>query len=99
MIRLKLALLVLIASLSAGCKAEESPQVRENNQHDRMMAEYQEQKAQYEAMRGSKVLNSQQSLMVFRDKANGVTCWSRFDYGHTLSCLPDWMFKSQEKAQ
>lgn len=94
MIRLKLTLLVLVASLSAGCQAEDSPAGG-----DQMMDQYRRQQAQYEAMPGSKVLASKQALTVFRDKANGVTCWSLFDYPHSLSCLPDWMLKSQEKAQ
>lgn len=94
MIRLKLTLLVLIASVSAGCQAEDSAAAG-----DRMMTEYKEQLAQYEAMQGSKVHASRQALSVFRDKVNGVTCWSRFDRDNTPSCLPDWMLKSQEKAQ
>lgn len=94
MIRLKLTLLVLIALLSAGCQAEDSAAGG-----DRMMSEYREQQAQYEAMQGSKVYASRQPLTVFRDKANGVTCWSRYDRDNTLSCLPDWMLKSQEKVQ
>jgi len=87
-IRLKLTLLVLIASLSVGCEAEDSQEARAQRQRE-----------QYEAMQGSKVLASAQPLSVFRDKENGVTCWSRYDRDNTLSCLPDWMLKSQEKAQ
>lgn len=90
MIRLKLALLVLIASLSAGCQAEDSAAGG-----DQMMDQYRKQQAQYEAMQGSKVHASQQPLTVYRDKVNGVTCWSRYDAGSTLSCLPDWMLSKE----
>lgn len=88
MIRLKLTFLVLLASLSVGCEAEDSQEARDQRQRE-----------QYEAMQGSKVHASQQALTVFRDKVNGVTCWSRSDRDNTLSCLPDWMLKSQEKVQ
>lgn len=30
-------------------------------------------------------------LYVTHDADNGVTCWSRYSYAETLSCLPDWM--------
>nr|WP_236403473.1 hypothetical protein [Pseudomonas sp. S32] len=34
---------------------------------------------------------------VYRDSANGVTCWSMG--GNTLSCLPDWMLKNPVQAR
>lgn len=85
---MRIALLMAIASACAGCEAEDSQEARAQRQRE-----------QYEAMQGSKVLVSAQPLSVFRDKENGVTCWSRYDRDNTLSCLPDWMLKSQEKAQ
>jgi hypothetical protein len=30
-------------------------------------------------------------LSVTHDATRGVTCWSRYGYPDTLSCLPDWM--------
>lgn len=38
---------------------------------------------------------SNASLTVFRDRVNGVTCWSKGEASNTLSCLPDWMLDNQ----
>jgi hypothetical protein len=96
----RLLVITAISWALVGCKVEPPPEVSSAGaKPDRMMEELKRYQEQYEAMPGSKILTTSRALVVTRDKANGVTCWSPSDYDRSLSCLPDWMLDRPEKAQ
>lgn len=45
----------------------------------------------------AQIYASAAQLNVTHDATNGVTCWSRYGYPQTLSCLPDWMLSAGER--
>lgn len=45
----------------------------------------------------AQIYASAAQLNVTHDATNGVTCWSRYGYPQTLSCLPDWMLTPAQR--
>lgn len=45
----------------------------------------------------AEVFKTAAQLNVTHDATNSVTCWSRYGYPATLTCLPDWMLTPAER--
>lgn len=93
----RLALCLLLLATLAGCQPDCWSSNPDQCEADREQARVQTNREKMASHFHGSDLNPLTTRMnVYRDSANGVTCWSLG--GNTLSCLPDWMLRGPGQA-